>query len=147
MLSNTDKTHGAPEVSRGYETKDANVRGVLMFLAYLALGLAASCLICWGLFRYFSFVDRTPAPASPFAETRQLPAGPQLQVNPRQDLLKFRAEQQNSLDSYAWEDRSAGTVRVPIDRAMELLLKKGLPVAPEKSSAEADKSAEGSARQ
>ncbi len=153
MSSNMDKTHGAPASSQGYEGSDANVRGVLMFLVYLALGMVASCLFCWWLFRYFSVVERTPAPASPFAETRQLPVGPQLQVNPRQDLLKFRAEQQNSLDSYAWEDRDAGTVRVPIDRAMELLLKKGLPVASEKSSGESDRSAEavkpaeGSARQ
>jgi hypothetical protein len=147
MSSNMDKTHGAPAGSGGYETSDANVRGVLMFLVYLALGMVASCLFCWWLFRHFSFIDRTSAPASPFAETRQLPAGPQLQVNPRQDLLRFRAQQENSLDSYAWEDRDAGTVRVPIDRAMELLLKKGLPVAPEKSSGESEKPAEGSAKQ
>ena len=147
MSSNMDKTHGAPAGSPGYETSDANVRGVLMFLVYLALGMVISCLFCWWLFRYFSVAERTAVPASPFAETRQLPAGPQLQVNPRQDLLRFRAGQQQSLDSYAWEDRSAGTVRVPIDRAMELLLQKGLPVAPEKASAEADNPAEGTARQ
>lgn len=147
MSSNMDKTHGAPANSQGYEGSDANVRGVLMFLVYLALGMVASCLFCWWLFRYFSVAEKTPAPASPFAETRQLPSGPQLQVNPRQDLLRFRAGQQQSLDSYAWEDRDAGTVRVPIDRAMELLLQKGLPVAAEKSAADADKPAEGSAKQ
>jgi hypothetical protein len=73
-------------------------------------------------------------------------------VNPRQDLLKFRAEQQQALNSYAWEDRDAGTVRIPIDRAMDLLLKKGIPVAPGQSQgvapAEMEKPAsEGSAQQ
>jgi hypothetical protein len=65
---------------------------------------------------------------SPFADTRQLPLGPQLQVNPREDWLKFREGQEKSLETYAWENRSAGTVRVPIEEAMELIVKKGLPV-------------------
>ena len=52
---------------------------------------------------------------SPFADTRQLPLGPQLQVNPREDWLKFREQQEQSLETYAWENRTAGTVRVPIE--------------------------------
>jgi hypothetical protein len=50
-----------------------------------------------------------------------------LQVNPREDWLRFREEQQRALETYAWENRSAGTARVPIEVAMELLVKKGLP--------------------
>ena len=85
--------------------------------------------MCWGLFRYFSaHAVNQAASDSPFADTRQLPLGPQLQVNPREDWLKFREEQEQSLETYAWENRAAGTVRVPIERAMELLVKKGLPV-------------------
>jgi hypothetical protein len=152
MPSSMDKSPGAPAGSPGYETRDAHIGGVLKFMLYLALGLAASCLFCWWLFRYFSVIEKNPTSPSPFAETRQLPAGPQLQVNPRQDLLKFRAEQQQALNSYAWEDRDAGTVRIPIDRAMDLLLKKGIPVAPGQSQgvapAEMEKPAsEGSAQQ
>ena len=32
------------------------------------------------------------------------------------------------LNSYGWVDPKAGVVRIPIDRAMDLLLQKGLPV-------------------
>jgi hypothetical protein len=140
-----DKSHGAPAASPGYETRDANVRGVFGFLVALSLVLVFTALLCWGLFDYFSAGQINRAPASPFAGTRQLPAGPQLQVNPRQDWLRFRAEQEQSLESYSWESRDDGTVRVPIERAMELLLQKGLPVAPSASSTgnstEAEKSA------
>jgi hypothetical protein len=101
--------------------------------------LVVTFLLCWGLFRYFSAEQANPAPASPFAGTRQLPSGPQLQVNPRQDFLRFHADQEQSLESYAWENRAAGTVRVPIERAMELLLKRGIPVAGETSNTEAGK--------
>jgi hypothetical protein len=123
------KLHNVPANSPGYETTDANTGGVFKFLIALAIMLIATGITCWGMFRFFSAhaVDN-PATDSPFAATRQLPLGPQLQVNPREDWLKFRENQQNSLENYAWENRSAGTVRVPIEVAMELLVKKGVPV-------------------
>jgi hypothetical protein len=64
-------------------------------------------------------------------------------VNPREDWLRFRQEQEQALETYAWENRSAGTVRVPIEEAMELLVKKGLPVqgSPQASPADAKKPA------
>ena len=134
MLSSMDKSHGATPASPGYETSDANVRGVFGFLVVLSLVLVFTAILSWGLFKYYSASQADRAPASPFAGTRQLPAGPQLQVNPRQDWLSFRAEQEHTLESYSWESRDDGTVRVPIERAMELLLQKGLPVAPSSSS-------------
>jgi hypothetical protein len=124
-----------------YETQDADVRGVFRFLVVMGLALAFTLVLCWGLFRYLSATAAEPNPASPFAGTRQLPSGPQLQVNPREDWLKFHAAQQQALESYAWEDREAGTVRVPIERAMELLLEKGVPVAGAKTAAAAGKPA------
>jgi len=124
-----DKSHNTVPPNPGYETRDANIGGVYNFLVGMAVVLAVTALVCWGLFRFFSAhaVDRA-ATDSPFAATRQLPLGPQLQVNPRQDWLKFRDEQERSLETLAWANRSAGTVRVPIEEAMELLVKKGVPV-------------------
>ena len=135
MSSSMDKLQGAPPPSPGYETRDANVRGVFGFLVVLGIVLVFTALLCWGMFKYFSSSQASRTPVSPFAETRQLPTGPQLQVNPRQDLLRFRAQQEHALESYSWESREDGTVRVPIERAMEMLLKQGLPVAPSASSA------------
>jgi len=129
-----DKSHDAPALAPRYETRDANVRGVFTFLVILSLLLILTALLCWGMFKYFSVAQANREPASPFAGARQLPVGPQLQVNPREDLLRFRAEQEHSLESYSWENRDDGTVRVPIERAMEMLLKQGLPVAPSASA-------------
>lgn len=124
---NMDKPQANPPASSGYETRDANARGIFNFLVFLGLMLVVSGLICWGLFRYFS--SRQPGPAdSPFEDTRELPLGPQLQVNPRQDWLKFHEQQEQELETYEWENRGSGIVRVPIERAMDLLLQKGLPV-------------------
>jgi hypothetical protein len=51
-------------------------------------------------------------------------------VNSREDLLETQARQRQELETYSWEDRNAGIVRIPIDRAIDLLLQKGLPVIP-----------------
>jgi len=134
MSLSMDKSHAAPAISPRYETRDANVRGVFTFLVILSLVLIFTALLCWGMFKYFSAAQASRVPASPFAGARQLPAGPQLQVNPREDLKRYRAEQEHALESYSWENKEDGTVRVPIERAMEMLLKQGLPVAPSASA-------------
>ena len=48
----------------------------------------------------------------------------------REDLL---------LDNYSWVDRAQGKVRIPIERAMELIAQRGLPVAPAADSAADDR--------
>lgn len=41
----------------------------------------------------------------------------------RADLLReLRAKEQKALTSYAWADRNAGTVQLPLDRAVELTI-------------------------
>jgi hypothetical protein len=119
-----------PHEARGYETRDANTHGVLGFLAVLFLVINLVLFGSWLLFRHFSVAERPPAPASPFATERQVPPAPDLQVNGREDFQKIYAEQQQELETYSWEDRKAGIVRIPIQRAMDLLLEKGLPVLP-----------------
>jgi hypothetical protein len=125
-----------PQEARGYETRDANTRAILGFLGVLFVVLSLVLFGAWRLFRYYAVADRPPAPASSFAEQRQIPPAPELAVNGREDFLKAYAQQQQELETYAWEDRKAGVVRVPIERAMDLLLKKGLPVTPSASENE-----------
>ena len=137
MPSNMDsRTAGPSAPLAGPETRDASFRGVFSFLIILGIVLVCSGLVSWGMFQYFAAQSaHQVASASPFSEARQLPAGVQLQVHPRRDLEEFEARQKAALESYAWVDRSAGTVRVPIELAMQLLLKKGLPVATTANSA------------
>ena len=131
-----DKQTNPSVASPAYETRDADARGVFIFLVVLGIVLVIVSLVCWEMFRYFSaHTGSGSASESPFADTRQLPLGPQLQVNPREDWLKYREEQEKSLETYEWVNRSAGTVRVPIEKAMELLVKKGVPVQGESQAA------------
>jgi hypothetical protein len=68
---------------------------------------------------------------SPLAQTRPaLPPEPRLQVAPSQELQELRASEEAVLQSYGWVDQAAGIVRLPMARAMELVLERGLPVWP-----------------
>lgn len=46
----------------------------------------------------------------------------ELYAEPNLDLKMVRAQQLELLNSYGWVDREKGLVRIPIDRAMELVV-------------------------
>ena len=50
---------------------------------------------------------------------------PLLQVNPRIEWKEFQRLQLDRLNSYGWVSREEGIVRIPINRAMELLVERG----------------------
>jgi len=57
-----------------------------------------------------------------------LPPEPRLQVSAPKDLEQYKAAQGEILNSYGWVDQKAGIVRIPIERAMDILVQRGLPV-------------------
>ena len=52
---------------------------------------------------------------------------PSPDVNSGQALNQLRGTEDAILSSYGWVDRQKGIVRIPIDRAIELVLQRGLP--------------------
>jgi hypothetical protein len=59
---------------------------------------------------------------------------PRLEENERTQLRSFIEDQDRKLATYDWVDKDRGTVRIPIDRAMELIEQRGLPVHAEEAS-------------
>jgi hypothetical protein len=57
---------------------------------------------------------------------RVLPPAPRLQVTPVLDLKNYRDSQWEQLETYGWVDKEGGVVRIPIERAMDLVLERGL---------------------
>ena len=43
------------------------------------------------------------------------------------DLKEFRAGEDAILNDYGWVDPEKGIVRIPVERALELVAKEGLP--------------------
>lgn len=100
-----------------------------MVTAFALVGvMVAGFLISWGV--YEIFISRTADPGT-HAETftvpdpDRLPQQPNLEADPHQSLVLLRAKEDSVLSTYGWVDSSKGTVRVPIERAMELYLEQG----------------------
>jgi hypothetical protein len=53
---------------------------------------------------------------------------PPLQASPAEDLRELRQTEEALLTGYGWVDQEAEVVKIPIDRAIELLAERGLPV-------------------
>ena len=133
MRPNTEAAHST---GAGYEKRDVNFRAAYTFAAILAATLIVVVFAMRGLFGYFSEAQTLGPPATPFKTVRELPPAPRLQPEPKQDLARTLEEQQQLLNSYGWADQGTGSVRIPIDRAMDQLLKQGLPVRGRTSAAE-----------
>ena len=109
--------------------------GIVWFIVILTAVTLACQLLMVGLFA--ALKSRTEgqdlARAPHAAPSLQAPPGPNLLAlapdRPSEpgNLEEFRAMEEAILHGPpAWADRNAGTVRIPIERAMELLLERGL---------------------
>ncbi len=138
-MHETTKLDSAQHNGRGYEASDANAGD----LAKYALGLAVICgvalVVVVLLLDYFRAEKKAAEPAlSPLAAQREaLPPEPRLQIQPEADWDKYQAVEDSLSQTYGWVSREAGVVRLPIDRALELIAQRGLPVRPKGDGREA----------
>jgi hypothetical protein len=117
----------------GHEETDINVWAVGKFAVALMLVTVAVLFVLFGLFRYLlSREGGPPAGRSQVAASEPAKAfpQPQLQENEVLDLKAIRAAEDQVLHSYAWINPEMNVVRIPIDRAMDLLVERGLPSRP-----------------
>jgi len=112
-----------------YEPREADLRVVLAFLAALGLASVMVLLVLWGMFSYFRArsAERGPLPSPRMYTSAPSVPQPRLQPNPVADYNVYRLSAGETLNSYGWVDQKAGTARIPIDRAMDLVVERGLP--------------------
>jgi hypothetical protein len=119
-----------PAAVAGHETQDVSISAIVKFGVGLAIGAAVVSGAMWGLLRYFEASrEKREEPVSPMvaANLKRTPREPRLEPDPLAPRLAMRAREEALLSSYGWVDRGAGVARIPIDRAMELLVERGLP--------------------
>jgi hypothetical protein len=128
-----------PSAKAGHEVSDINPKRVAMVGLVLATIIAVSLLVAYGLFHYFySDETRTRPMPSPLSYSREPTPEPRLSVERGEDLKTLNSEEDAMLKSYGWIDRDKGVVRIPIDRAIEILAERGLPVREAKSAPATD---------
>ena len=109
----------------GHETTDVNVWAVGKFAIGLVVVCVVSIALLFGLLKFFQSREETSV-ANTVEPTKIFPQ-PQLQKTPIPDLKAIRAEEDKLLNGYAWVDQPKGVVRIPVDRAIEVLAQRGLP--------------------
>lgn len=112
-----------------YERRDVNTRAVFWVGVALVVAAVVIHTAVWWLFDLFDRREalKGPPPATLVNAPRAAPPAPRLQTDAPADLNDFRAEEKHELEGYGWVDRQKGVVRIPVERAMTLLLERGLP--------------------
>jgi hypothetical protein len=108
-----------------------SVRLVVRFAVILTVVSIACLLVVYGVFRLFesrtsrSEAGPTPVEAEqPRTAEQKLPPEPRLEIDPQAHLARLHAEEDEVLHGYGWVDKPNGVVRIPIDRAMQLLVER-----------------------
>jgi hypothetical protein len=117
----------------GYERTDVDTWAIGKFGIALVLICVASMGMLLMFFHYMIARDGPPPPKASSGLNREAskqPPAPQLEETPIRDLQAERAAEDRILNSYGWVDKQHGIVRIPIDKAIDLLAQKGLPARP-----------------
>lgn len=114
---------------KGYEVRDANVPRVLIYgFGMLALVVMMGFVFSVILYKVLIWNSNGSPPPPQFqALQNELPPAPRLEEHPWLDLREFREAETRQLESYGWVDRTRGVVKIPIERAMDLIAQRGLP--------------------
>jgi|SRR5208283_25739 len=138
--------HGPTNPETSFEREDLSTRGVFVFMIGLAIVGIVIYFIIVGM---YSFLDKYEhaqmTTASPLVTSRGPAARvvtkdymekfkengtPMLESDERGQFKDFLLKQEDQLNSYGWVDQQAGVAHIPIERAMDLISERGLPVRP-----------------
>jgi hypothetical protein len=151
----SEEHFATPNPGEGFEKEDLSPRGVLYFMGGLAVVGVLVYFILVGMYRYLDAYDRVhQAPMNPmatktgidpatmnFGEIRDKAEAtfpkPVLEHSERLQFTGEVAKQDQVLASYDWVDQKNGVVRIPIDRAIDIIAEHGLPVIPAAEAAKA----------
>jgi hypothetical protein len=140
-----------PDVA--HEESDVSVRPLLWFVGGLTAFTIIVCVVVLLMFTYFQRREESQElEASPLARqgAERLPPEPRLQLapgfgvktddgqvhdlsyqaktdrvpQPQSEYLTVRDEWRREMEDYGWADQQAGTVRVPVEQAMQLYLQR-----------------------
>ncbi len=146
-MSDEMMKHGHSGREAEFEHEDLGTRGVFAFMIGLAVVGVVTYFIIVGMYRFLDNYERSqmltasPLDTSKGAISRVVTqadmdktfkdnGAPMLETNERGQFRDFLMNQEDQLHSYGWVDQKAGVAHIPIERAMDLIVQRGLPVVP-----------------
>lgn len=114
--------------SEPYEQRDLSVRAMTQFLILIFATIIGSVVISYFV---FAWIVNVPEPQVPSvrkeSRERQLPPEPRVQGFPMRDWENFYREEIRKTTTYGWQDQTMTRARIPVERAKQLILERGLP--------------------
>ncbi len=142
------------DTTAGFERSDIKASGILVFITALGIFVAVAAVLCYGVGKVINaHMNSEDGPNTRWAKTvnirelGNLPNSPDMQnkvaeltqqfPTPRvqtddgnEDVAELHARENLLLENYTWVDAEHTRVRIPIERAMALLARNGIQVAP-----------------
>ena len=147
--------HVASSGEAQHETSDVNIKAIVGFGIFLVISGIVIHFLLYGFYKVLdSTIEGQNPPANPMmkverpeaptmsAESREETAkrlnrtfggnalNPMLQIDDVHDMDMMRKSQDTQMAEYQWMNKDIGSVRIPIDRAMDLIVERGLPNVP-----------------
>jgi hypothetical protein len=148
--------HVAPPNQAQHEESDVNIKAIVGFGIFLAVSGVIIHIALYGLYMFFDHMaEKQNPPQNPMvqyekkagndtmsAESQAETAkrlnrtfggnalNPMLQVDDVHDMDMMRRAQDSQIAEYQWTNKGTGSVRIPVDRAMDLIVERGLPNVP-----------------
>jgi len=126
-----DLEYGPTPPGAKHEHTDIDPSIGYKFASWLMVAMLISAGIVYGALWFF---ERQEKAAGTLAQKYPLAAGvhkdpptPNLQNQPFKDIYMLRQEEIEKLTRYGWVDKDGGVTRIPIDRAMDVMLQRGFP--------------------
>jgi hypothetical protein len=147
-MSDETMKHGHSGHETEFEREDLSTRGVFVFMVGLAVTGVVIYFIIVGMYSFLDHYEQSHmATASPLLGSKgeisrvytqaemdkafKDNGAPMLETNERGQFRDFLMNQEDQLNSYGWVDREGGMAHIPIERAMQLIVARGLPVLPQ----------------
>ena len=122
------KVQGHERQGMTHERRDADIINLTMIGLLLFLVIGLCLLVCWIVLRYFNGGRQvSQSPQVRMIERVASFPQPQLIKEPGSERQQVSLAAQTRLKTYGWIDRQAGVTHIPIARAMQLLVERGLP--------------------
>ncbi len=121
----------------GHETGEINPAPVYKFMLWLGAFMVFSYFLVYGILKMNDHrVEKEDQIKTHLSQSKsdELPPSPRMplmpgsEAHPLDEGVQYRDSVTAILESYGYLNKTTGSVRIPIDLAKEVLLKKGLPV-------------------
>lgn len=103
-----------------FERRDVKVRTILLFGAAVTAGLVVA-------FAFVGVLVHGLGDAPSPEDRGEIREGIRLEVHPGEEGRRLREEAAARLSGYEWVDARAGRARIPVERAMDILVQRGWP--------------------